>query len=205
MSGRRSLVGRAVTLVIGAVTIAAIVLGAGFLAFVATVQRFDSTPARADAIVAMTGGSQRIGDAVALLADGWGDRLLISGVNETTTPEEIARLVPGRQDLFACCVDLDYRARDTIGNAVETRRWALERGFTSLIVVTSNYHMPRVLRELENALPDLEKIPYAVEPVSLDTRAWWRNSTTTRLLASEYLKFVAVLVRTSVRWDPPAT
>ena len=41
----------------------------------------------ADAIVALTGGRERIGDAVELLAAGRGKRLLISGVNPTTRAE----------------------------------------------------------------------------------------------------------------------
>lgn len=196
VSRRRSAVRRALGIAATSATLATLALGLGFLAFVAMVQRTDTAPVRADAIVAMTGGSQRIGEAMALLAEGYGERLLISGVNESTRPEEIARLVPGKRDLFACCVDLDYLARDTIGNAAQTRLWAQAHGFGSLIVVTSNYHMPRTLLELESALPRVERIPFAVEPAFLDTRAWWRSATTARLLASEYLKFVAVLLRT---------
>ena len=41
----------------------------------------------------------------------------------------IANLNPGQRRLFDCCVDLDYRARNTIGNAIETRRWAEMNGF----------------------------------------------------------------------------
>ena len=116
----------------------------------------------------MTGGAQRIGDAIDLLAKGYAKRLLISGVNENTSRDQIARLNPGQRRLFDCCVDLDYRARNTIGNAIETRRWAERNGFDALIVVTSNYHMPRTLVELDHALPNLQKIPY---PVAADHRS----------------------------------
>ncbi len=44
----------------------------------------------------------------------------------------------------------------------ETRRWVRERGFKSLIVVTSNYHMPRAIVELSHAMPDITLIPFAV-------------------------------------------
>ena len=56
--------------------------------------------------------------------------------------------MPEHQRWFSCCVDLDHSAINTIGNAVETRRWVMARGFQSLIVVTSNFHMPRALAEL---------------------------------------------------------
>src|SRR5918994_4652147 len=130
----------------------AFLLGAGFITFVATLDRYERDPGgRADGIVALTGGAQRIGDAIDLLAKGYGRRLLITGVNERTSRQEIARLNPGQRRFFDCCVDLDYRARNTIGNAIETRRWAERNRFRSLIIVTSAYHMPRTMVELNHA------------------------------------------------------
>src|SRR6202167_260424 len=101
----------------------------------------------ADGIVVLTGGTSRITDSLELLAAGRGKRLLITGVNPGTTTGEIARHVVDYDRLLACCVDLDYSALNTLGNAVQTRRWALDHGFHSLIVVTSSYHMPRALAE----------------------------------------------------------
>lgn len=199
---RRGIARRLASILVGTLALGALAVAIGFLGFAASIDRFTGPPARADGIVALTGGSQRVTDALDLLAQGKGDRLLISGVHETTTLAEIGRLNPGQERLLGCCVDLDHRARNTIGNAIETRRWAAERGFSSLIVVTSNYHMPRTLLELDNALPDLEIIPHAVAPAGLDTRAWWREPNAARLLALEYLKFLAVWLRTSVEGDP---
>ncbi len=174
----------------------------GFLAFVYSLDRFERKPeTRADGIVALTGGAQRIGDAIDLLAEGYAKRLLISGVNEKTSREQISRLNPGQRRLFECCVDLDYRARNTIGNAIETRRWAEMNGFDALIVVTSNYHMPRTLVELDHALPNLQKIPYPVA-ATIDPHDWWHNPSTAKVLAWEYLKLLAVWVRTRFESDP---
>ena len=92
---------------------------------------------------------------------------------------------------MACCVDLDYSALNTYGNAVQTRRWALEHGFHSLIVVTSAYHMPRALAELAHQLPDVALIPYPVVSDRLRVEPWWSNGATTRLVMSEYLKYLA--------------
>jgi uncharacterized SAM-binding protein YcdF (DUF218 family) len=174
----------------------------GFLAFVYSIDRVEQRPeTRADGIVAMTGGAQRIGDAIDLLAKGYAKRLLISGVNEKTSRDQISRLNPGQRRLFECCVDLDYRARNTIGNAIETRRWAEKNDFSAIIVVTSNYHMPRTLVELDHALPNLQKIAYPVA-ATIDPHDWWHNPATARVLASEYLKFLAVWVRTRFEDDP---
>ncbi|HEY8382154.1 MAG TPA: YdcF family protein [Microvirga sp.] len=176
---------------------------AGFLLFVYSLDRVERRPAaRTDGIVALTGGSQRIGDAIDLLAQGYANRLLISGVNERTSREEIERLNPGQRRLFECCVDLDYRARNTIGNAIETRRWTERNRFRSVIVVTSAYHMPRTLVELDHALPDLRKVPYPVVSPAVDPNDWWHNPATARILVSEYLKLILVWVRTRVETDP---
>lgn len=175
----------------------------GFFLFIASLNSYDNaSPAQADGIVALTGGAHRITDAIDLLSRGHGERLLISGVNERTTREEIARLNPGQRRLLECCVDLDYRARNTIGNAIETRRWIADHGFGSVIVVTSNYHMPRTMLELRNAVPEVEKFSFAVVPSSIDTTNWWRDGTALRLLGLEYLKFIAAWGRTLVETDP---
>jgi len=182
----------------------AVGLAGGFLAFVQTVARSERPPAaRADGIVALTGGAQRIGDAIDLLAAGHGRRLLITGVNERTSREEIARLNPNQSHWIACCVDLDYRARNTIGNAIETRRWMRRNGFGTVAVVTSNYHMPRTLVEIDHALADREAaIPYPVVSDGFDVDRWWADPASARLLGAEYLKFLAAWVRTRFEGDP---
>ena len=179
-------------------------LFAGFLAFVGALEREEHPPAyRADGIVALTGGPQRIGDAIDLLAGGYGRRLLITGVNERTSREEIARLNPTQHALIACCVDLDYRARNTIGNAIETRRWMRTHRFGTVAVVTSNYHMPRTLIELDHALQDSERVlPHPVVADGFDAGRWWASPPAARLLASEYVKFLASWVRTRFEADP---
>jgi uncharacterized SAM-binding protein YcdF (DUF218 family) len=153
----------------------------------------------ADGIVVLTGGTSRVADALELLSSGRGKRLLITGVNPGTTTGDIARQVVDYNRLLACCVDYDYSALNTLGNAVQARHWALEHRFNSLIVVTSSYHMPRALAELSHQLPDVALIPYPVVSDRLRVEPWWSNSTTTRLVVSEYLKYLAAKVR--MRFD----
>jgi uncharacterized SAM-binding protein YcdF (DUF218 family) len=179
--------------------LAAIVFAAGFFYFVG-----QTSPTRlpdnqkADAIVALTGGKARIGEAVKLLAHGKARRMLITGVNPTTKAKELERLVPRGKELFNCCIDLGREARDTAGNARETRDWAQKNGFNSLIVVTSSYHMPRALAELMRAMPGKEILPHAVEPRSFASSRWWRDRNVLKLMASEYLKYIPALARLAV-------
>ena len=143
----------------------------------------------------LTGGSSRVSDAMELLAGGYGKRLLISGVHPTNGASDISRSLPDNQSLLTCCVDLDRSAVNTRSNAAETRRWARERGFKSLIVVTSNYHMPRAIVELSHAMPDIELIPFAVVGDKWRDEPWWTSGATLRLLLSEYVKYVAAEMR----------
>jgi uncharacterized SAM-binding protein YcdF (DUF218 family) len=168
----------------------------GFVGFISQLRGAETKPAHtADGIVVLTGGSSRVSDAMELLADGYGKRLLISGVHPTNAVSDISRSLPDNQSLLGCCVDLDRSAVNTRSNAAETRRWAHERGFKSLIVVTSNYHMPRAIVELSHAMPDIALIPYAVVGDKWRDEPWWTSGATVRLLLSEYVKYVAAEMR----------
>jgi uncharacterized SAM-binding protein YcdF (DUF218 family) len=168
----------------------------GFVGFISQLRGAEIKPAAtADGIVVLTGGSSRVSDAMELLANGYGKRLLISGVRPTNDASDISRSLSDNQSLLTCCVDLDRFAVNTRSNAEETRRWAHERGFKSLIVVTSNYHMPRAIVELSHAMPDIELIPFAVVGDKWRDEPWWTSGATVRLLLSEYVKYVAAKVR----------
>jgi uncharacterized SAM-binding protein YcdF (DUF218 family) len=168
----------------------------GFVGFLSQLRGVEMKPSsNADGIVVLTGGSSRISDAVDLLAAGYGKRLLISGVHPTNGVADIARSIPDNQQLLTCCVDLDRSAVNTRSNAVETRHWVDERGFRSLIVVTSNYHMPRAIVEMSHAMPDITLIPFSVVGDKWREEPWWTSGATLRLLLSEYVKYIAAELR----------
>jgi uncharacterized SAM-binding protein YcdF (DUF218 family) len=149
---------------------------------------------KADAIVVLTGGYQRIDQAVELLQKRAGQRLLISGVNPATTGNHIRLLTRSPDDLFACCVDIGHDALDTTGNATETARWIRSRGYKSIILVTNNYHMPRSLAELERTDHGTRFIAYPV-PTDVSPSELVRNPLLIRTIAAEYVKFLLVVSR----------
>jgi cell division transport system permease protein len=188
---------RAVVVLAG---LAGIALAAGFVAFAASVA---GTPppgdVRAEGIVVFTGGTARIDSALRLLAEGRGKRLLISGVNPSVGLKALAGTVDEDLEMaLACCVDLGRDARDTIGNAAETRDWAKEKGYTSLIVVTSDYHMPRSMAELAPAMPEVNLIPYPVSNPELHLGEWWSNASAFALLLREYGKYLLATGRVRI-------
>jgi len=188
-------------LAFAALCVTAVAGMAGFVWFVLGVQKSEAAvTGSADGVVVLTGGPERLADGVDLLAAGRGKRLLITGVHPTTRLEELSKRVPGHDRMFHCCVDIDREATNTIGNAVETRRWALERGFNSLIVVTSSYHIPRAMAEVSHQLPDATLIPYPVVTDREHAGQWWTHTLTARTFAIEYIKYIAAIVR--LRFEP---
>ncbi len=176
----------------------AIALAGGFFAFAHWVSVMPAgSSAAADGIVALTGDEDRITEAVRLLAQGKAGRLLISGVYKRTGAPQIISMNgagPDEASLFGCCVDLDKRSLNTEDNAFEATVWARKRGFRSLIVVTSTYHMPRTLIELRQSMPEAELIPYPVKSPRMETE-WWNDPRTSWVLCKEYLKFVTASAR----------
>jgi uncharacterized SAM-binding protein YcdF (DUF218 family) len=167
----------------------------GFFIFTGGIQRNQPEPRAADGIAVLTGGVARIDEAMKLLTQQKAKRLLITGVNRTTSTEELKQLASQGDQLFSCCVDIDKEARNTIDNATETSQWVAQHHYTSIIVVTSNYHMPRALAELGRVMPGVTLVPYAVVENNLHLERWWTYPGTTRLLISEYLKYLPALAR----------
>src|SRR5215510_5277121 len=173
-----------------------VLIGLGFVWFIRDVPAEEvSLDRNADGIVVLTGGASRIADAIELLAAGRGKRLLISGVHPTTSSSELARLSPAYGRWMTCCVDLGHAAINTTGNAIETRQWVTDRGFRSVIVVTSNYHMPRTMAELRRRMPDVSLVPFPVVTDKMRNEAWWSSAPTAKLLFSEYVKYIVAQVR----------
>ncbi|MBM3543608.1 MAG: YdcF family protein [Alphaproteobacteria bacterium] len=168
----------------------------GFVIFADSVEREAHEPAtKADGIVVLTGGVARIDHALKLLEHGKAKRVFITGVYRGTTETELRRLASAGDQYFTCCVDIDKDAFNTIGNAAETSEWVALHGYNSIIVVTSNYHMPRTLAELGRVMPTVELIPYAVVDNNLQLERWWTYPGTTKVLLSEYLKYLPALGR----------
>jgi uncharacterized SAM-binding protein YcdF (DUF218 family) len=183
--------------------LASILLLTGYVIFARSLSMREQAPGvTADAIVAVTGGSNRIGDAIELLQSRHGKRLLISGVNGKTGREELVRLNPAGRESIACCVDLDYRARNTIGNAIETRRWAKANKFGALLIVTSNYHLPRTMLEFQHAMPGMKLIGHPVVHEATPVEHWWRDLGVARIVGIEYMKYLTAWLRSSVESDP---
>lgn len=189
---------------IAAFLVVALIWFSGLLAFADRVQGStpNRAPARAQGIVALTGANsnERLSAAMGLLEDGYGRRVLVSGVNPMASRADVRRVSRAVRRLYDCCVDLGFTAADTVGNARETASWAAAMRYQQLIIVTADYHMPRAMLELNAALrgTSVTAQTYAVPTPSLKARNWWRNPGAARLMVVEYCKYLVILGREAV-------
>ncbi len=171
---------------------------AGFVWFMDRIpQRVADMTTRTDAIVVLTGGSERLPAGLELLEAGFADRLFVSGVYsgvDVTTILDVNAQAPAT---LACCIDLGHDARHTVGNARETAVWMAAGGRASMRLVTAHYHMPRSLYLFHRAMPEIEIVPHPVFPGGVRVEAWWRHPRTFVLLVDEYAKYLV-----SLAWPP---
>ena len=184
--------------------LAALAFVCGFGVFASHISRLAAPdePGEADAIIVLTGGQARIDSALGLLQAGKGRRLLISGVNPVADLDDLQRATGGDHKLFACCVDIDHAALDTVGNAAESAKWMAANAFGSAIVVTNNYHMPRSLMEMRRVNEGALLTAYPVVNARLDHGEWLTRPDALRVLFTEYTKFLAAFARTSLEGRP---
>lgn len=151
---------------------------------------------KADAAIALTGGSgSRIAAGVELVSSGAVPQLLVSGVHPDVTMEDVAALAGGAAEIYECCVKLGRMAATTIGNAEEAAVWTKENGYESIVLVTSDYHVPRSLILMGKAMPNTDLIVYPVRS-KIDSGKPFGSFGTMRSLMQEWLKWRVTKFRT---------
>ena len=160
----------------------------GFIAFAGVAIGMKYRPLeQSEAIVALTGGNDRIKEAIRLLEENKAPRLFISGVNGNVTGFHLLKEVaPEIQEK----IELDHWAKTTRMNAIETAEWMQKNNIHSIILVTSFYHMPRSLLEIKRAIPNLKVSPFAVFPKSFGESTNWLHTRYAWQLFLEYHKFL---------------
>ena len=185
-------------MVISCAVLAAIFIS-GLQYFVLNLPRHVESPTRkSDGIVVITGGQQRLDAGLKLLAAGTASKLLISGVGNGLNKVILAndlKLNQTQRDLLMCCAELEFGARDTLGNARAARHWAGNNHLASLYLVTANYHMPRAKLAFKREMPHIDLYYWPVSPDDLQINSWWKDPGLVRLLAREYAKFLAEIIR----------
>ena len=162
----------------------------GFIWFLRAVQAGAADASATDAIVVLTGGTERVETGFRLLDEGLAPRLFVSGVHPESRLADLARgagLDPAR---LQGRVELGHAAASTRGNAVEIAAWASLRGIKTITLVTAGYHMPRARTELRRAMPGLRVQAHPVTPARLRAEGAFWQPRNWGLLLGEYMKFL---------------
>ncbi len=168
----------------------------GLLCFAALVNKKPvDENTKTEAIVALTGGTERLATAVELLKQGKAQKLLISGVDRKVDWLNLAQTIDELPPELNDKIVLGHVARNTTENALESLAWMKRNGFTSLRLVTASYHMPRSYSEFKNVMPDIKILPHPVFPQTFKHADWWKWRGSTALIVSEYTKFLFVSLR----------
>ena len=180
--------------------VTALVWSCGFIVYAGTITAMmePKNPPKADAIIVLTGGTNRITKGFDLLAQGKASHLLISGVHKDVKLDQLLKLWGYEERLPECCITLGREAGNTIGNAQEAQNWVNEVAARSVFLVTSTYHMPRAQLEFHSALPTVKIIEYSVIPENFSPR----NREFWRLSFIEYHKYIISFIRvTFFPWE----
>lgn len=103
---------------------------------------------RTDGIVVLTGGAGRLARGFELLREGAAQRLLISGVDASVRPEELAAEYGVPMTLMEAKVELGRAATDTRTNGEEVASWVDRHDMGSIRIVTNDWHMRRARKEI---------------------------------------------------------
>ena len=159
---------------------------------------------KADAIVVFSGDSgQRTERAVKLLEDGYGEYLILSGgkVYDETTMAELMKEHAIRIGVNEEKILVENKASTTHENSEFTKYIIEKNKFTSVIVVTSDYHTRRskaaMEKSLENILIDGDEIQVISIPAKDDkfTTKWWTSGNSVLIVISEYLNLMGYWVK----------
>ena len=153
-------------------------------------------------VVILTGGTNRIKEGfeviykldkksisnLKVLVSGTGKGFSKLSLQEKLNPNFDLRLIQ-------CCVELDGVSQDTYSNAIETSKWVSKNNINEILLITSNYHIPRSILEFQNKMPNLKILYYPITPKQHQINKWLTSFETFSLIFIEYCKYIIANVR----------
>lgn len=172
-----------------------LIWASGFVLFIIDIEKYQAPPSplpKTEAIIVLTGGSDRLKAGLSLLKNGSAEKLFLSGVHKSVRKKDLAI-----QDSLP--VDFGYLAESTIDNAYEARTWLEKEKASSFFLVTAHYHMRRAILEFNQRLEEYNIVPYPIVPGDFFISPWWQNSFLVTLVLNEYNKYIVSLGRAGIR------
>ena len=137
-----------------------------------------------DAVIMVTGDKDRVSRTKSLIQNSDYKLYFISGVG---APKYLKKYLNSnnKQTLV-----ISTKAQSTHENAVEIGEWVQQYNLTKILLVTSNYHIPRTKMLIEYYSP---KLNIEIEPTfnfNFNLSNWYKSSFTLKILLSEYTKYL---------------
>jgi uncharacterized SAM-binding protein YcdF (DUF218 family) len=170
----------------------------GFLYFINYINKQGNIPHKSEAIVVLTGGSDRVKEGMSLLIKNIAPLMFISGANVDVRAEDLLQDTETPKeywDVLKHYIVIGKQAVDTYGNAKEAEQWLITNNIKSFILITSNYHMPRALIEFSRLDSNIKIFPYPITSPNIETNQWWKYSNSLKFLINEYHKYLAAMIR----------
>ena len=147
----------------------------------------DTPLERADVIITLRGSEARVTAGYGLVTQGLANSLIVSPASKDRCNGYTAKYqVPSDMQQI-----IEDRARTTFENALYTSQLIKNNSFTSAILVTSSYHMPRytlLLRLLLIGTP-IAIQTHGVPVGSLNSANWVRSTLGVKLMYNEMIDF----------------
>ena len=163
-----------------------------FLFNIQSYKNTDLNKKEIEGIVVLTGDKFRILEGLKILNSEIGYKLLISGVNKEISIEEIKKEFPKFNQLFNCCVELESISTNTFENVREIFFWKKKNNIKNILLITSDYHLPRVELEVNRLLLDKETFYYGVK---YDNQ---KINIRMKKLIVEYIKYLRTKISLSI-------
>lgn len=165
----------------------------------------NQSPRPSDVIIVLGGGPpERVQKAVTLFRDGYAPWLLMSGGAVYRSHESQAAMMAKQAEglgVPARAIILESRSQTTYQNARFTERILAARHFRSAIVVSSDYHMRRVMLVFTAAYQQSGiRLTFTAAPdKTFDPTRWWANQSSAYTTVSEYAKYLVNWVQVNGR------
>ena len=108
---------------------------------------------KADAVIVLTGGAGRIAEGFNAWQRGAGRELCILGAGRHLRPLQLLPKAAGLDQSALSRIRVEGWSENTLENAFSAKAIAEERKYASVILVTSDYHVPRAHHVFRRILP----------------------------------------------------
>ncbi|HET7713623.1 MAG TPA: YdcF family protein [Patescibacteria group bacterium] len=175
--------------------VAVFVLGYLSLIFLGEYLTPSDTLKRADAIVVLSGGPDRVQWGIKLYQDGWAPRLVLVGAaldKSGPSNAEAMRKIALRAGVPDTAIFLEEDSTNTLENATFGKAILDSFGAKSIILVTSPYHQRRAYETFKKVYEG-EAMVIINSPSGYSTwnaKEWWARPSSTDLTTSELLKII---------------